>query len=746
VDAALRRSGDARRWIVSAPLQVVAVGSAAEEAALLGELSRWRRSPAPFVAPVPADPAAVAAMELLARRCGRGVVPSRAGALAERTPRRVAAGPSLVLAGRGVDERLTALASVLCGARVGSFDDVTAGRSAIESGDRALVLWNQAGSPFSATRAVLTALASQRARFGLIPCDDPALAREFLVRTLSFPEIPDRGRTAVISEAFDPRGRPTCLHGPDSSVAELVRSDLDLLVIHGHGNALDLDLGPSAILCARAAGTGSGEAGVFPCFQPGGTCFRQVRAHANAELIDPRSLDALLLVTVSCHIVHLGPSAFSSRASILPALLASGMVAAITTTGAAGMGPELVTLALGLLREGRPLGDVARLLNEFHAAHGIATGLDPAYTPFVVIGNPCARLAAAIPQARVVQRRAGAVTARVTSDLAADPAGTLLRIPLESTDLPGATIATASGVKGTDWQKVVVLGRGRDRAAYAWLGPKARLERRTIRLESRPADELVQVRTLQAAADRLRVWETMLDWYLEEFAWAPTRVPPVERLLLGVVRLQRHLASIAVALREGRAPPDFFHAGLAHLASAGGQLLAICADVANTMGLPDLGARTGMSLTGEPGEAGPCACGDAVLRCQSYAAPGGGELLRLMCPCGDAGQQSAGTPASMVPTTRRVRRGEIAHLALRCTAPADRFLFAQGIAVLEPWLDKRPVHGAIADLVVDPAATADLECPIRIPRRVAPGVYPMSVIAVIDGGLVHRKTMFRVER
>ncbi|HTE52795.1 MAG TPA: hypothetical protein VK698_18205 [Kofleriaceae bacterium] len=651
----------------------------------------------------------------------------------------------LLLSGRGVDPRLVRLAEDMLATPARPLEGARGGAAA--DGAAALVLWSAARGSLAGTGVSLEALASDGVPFGLIPSHDPDVAAAFLSRTLSSPELPDRGRTAVVSTAFEAAGRPACINDSDPSVVALVRDDLDLLVLHGHGNALDLDLGRSAILCSRARVPRPAGPGLFPCFQPGGKCFRQVRDHAAAELVDPGGLNARLVVTVSCHVVSAGVGAYPTDVGIVPSLMAGRMVAGLFTIGATAMGGELVTLALCLLHEGRPLGQVARLLNEFHAAQGVATGIGPGWSPFAVIGNPRARLVTdRLQRARVVGRPGGAIVARLPRDPEGGARGAFVQVPLRPSDLPGSPVARAVTSAGS-WSKVVVLAAAGERAAYAWLGPDTRLRARTLRLEAPPADLRSAARTLQWCSERLRVWESILDWYIEERAEDAATVEVVERLVLGLVRLQRFLSGMAGAMHEGRAEPGWFESALAALRRAGTQLLAVCVDVATATGVPDLGLHIAMRATGEVGDAGPCACGECPLRSQAYgrAEDGPADLLRLMCGCGDAGQESAGTPARLEVTTRRVRRGERTRLTLRCSAPPDRFVLAQGVVSLEPWLDKRPVHGPITEVLVQPGRSAALACEVRIPRRVKAGLYPVSLLAVVGGGLVHRKTLFRIE-
>lgn len=650
----------------------------------------------------------------------------------------------LLLRCRGVDPGLARVAEELLGTPARPLE--AAADRATTAGSDALVLWSAGRGSFGGTSAALEALASDGVPFGLVPADDREVAAAFLARTLSSPELPDRGRAAVVSTAFEPAGRPACVNDSDPSVVQLVREDLDLLVLHGHGNALDLDLGRSAILCARARAPRPAGPGLFPCFQPGGRCFRQVRDHAAAELVDPGGVQARLVVTVSCHVVSAGVGAYSTDVGIVASLMASRMVAGLFTIGATAMGGELVTLAMCLLHDGRPLGEIARRLNEFHAGQGVATGIATGWSPFAVIGNPRARLASArLQRARVTSRTGGAILARLPRDPEDGPRGAFVQVPLRATDLPGTPVARA--VTPAAWSKVVVAGAGADRAAYAWLGPDARLRARSLRLEAPPADLGVASRTLQWCAERLRLWESILDWYLEERARDAATAEAVERLVLGLIRLQRYLSGMGGAMREGRGELGWLEAALGELRHAGTQLLAVAVDVATATGVPDLGLHVAMRATGVVGEAGRCACGECPLRSQAYSRTEDGrtELLRLMCACGDAGQDSAGTATQLEVTSRRARRGERTRLILRCDAPPDRFLFAQAVVSLEPWLDKRPVHGQVAEVLVAPGRSAALTCEVKIPRRVRPGLYPMSLLAVVGGGLVHRKTMFRIE-
>ena len=666
--------------------------------------------------------------------------------------------PEMVIVGGGVEPRLATLASVLCRRRAVSFDELLSRKNAPRECGAALVLWSPGRVALGFVVAVLEALSRWRVRFGLIPCDDPDIARWFLVKTLSFPEVRDRGRMGVVSGTLDGHGRPACVRLPEQPASDLLRSDLDLLVIDGHGNALDLDLGTKTVLCARAAAPSAGGDGLFPCFNDG-RCFRQVGARAGAELVDPSAVGSLLLVMLTCNLLHLGWTSFTPRAGIVPALMGGGVVTAIVTAGATPPADSLTVVALSLIHEGYGLGEVAEMLNEHQAVHqDVATGLPRGIGPFVVLGNPCTRLVGTgVAQARVVHRHAGSVTAELHRDWRSSPRGSFVRVPITPAELrvPSWTLR---GLAGDAWGRVAVVGSRHNRAAYLWLGPQVRIANRTLQLDADTSAGFEERRTLESCVERLRIWPVVLDSYLEDHsqagAPAAASAAAIERSVLGLIRLQRTLAQLVNRMESAHRLTTSddghrrrFEMGLGHLRQTGAELLRVCVGIATSKGLPDLGDRSSMRFYGNRGEVGPCACGESLVYCHSYASLESDDLrlLRYICACGDAGQDSAGTAIQLRPAARRARRDQTVRLRLQCTAPQDHFLFVQGLAAVDQWFQDRPIHGNVSEALVSPGASADVECDVHIPPRLSSGIYPISVVGVANGGLVHRRTMFQID-
>jgi hypothetical protein len=742
--------------LTASPLQIVEVGSPAEEHRLCRELGRFQQIPASLVAPVVGGSGQAAAIASIARRCGRTAQLRSGMALDFDTALRAGGGPAVpgvVVVGRGIDPQLADLAAALCRAEVVPAEQVPAWRhpGLSASGAAALVLWNRGESRLQEVVATLEALAAHGVPFGLIPCDDPQLGRWILVKTLSFPCIPDRGKLGVVSNVLWGRGRPRCVRGRQHAVASLVRSDLDLLVIDGHGNALDFELGEKTVLCGRLAAPGASGPGLFSCFFDG-KCFRDVGHLPDGELVDPRDVSSLLLVMLSCNLLHLGRTPFSSRLGLVSALLGGETVAAIATAGATWLSEGLPVLALGLLSEGRTIGEVAQKLNATHrVGAGSLSGLPLGVSPFVVVGNPCARLAPRrLADVRVLARAAGAVTAAVTAPV--DERGAFARIPLEPSDLPRGRWRVR-GLEGHQWARAALLDAVPERAAYLWLGPEVPLAGTILRLESSAADGLPQqCATLDTVRSRLGIWPTILDCYLEDQQKGSQTFATLEHTLLAAIRLQRQLSKILNEMESSKfqvskpshQPGRTFGRALGLIRGAGQALVTLLAEIATVKGLPDLGHRSSMQLTRSRCQSGPCSCGHSVLSSITYGGPraGDAQLVRHMCACGEAGQNSPETAIALQPAERAVCPGSMLRLQLRASAPAEHHLLLQTQAAVElPSRDRRIV-GPMAELLLEPGQIADLICDLPVPPDLAPGIYPVSLVGVANGGLLHRKCVF----
>jgi hypothetical protein len=736
-------------------LHVVTVGSPADERALLRALSGWERAPAARA--VPARAAELDRLRALAQRCEREAVTGslKGGgldALAGDASADEGHVPDLLVVGPSVDPSLEGLASVLCRRGVVRLEDLAAGRAEPHAGAAtAMLLWSPDDTPAGTTIAALEALTERGVRVGLMPCFGADSDRWALLKALTFPLLPNRGRQRVLSSSpLDSANAPGCV-GEAREIPSILRRPLDVLAFEGHGNPQDLFVGRNAILCARQ-GRGAGAtpgAGLFPCYHDG-VCFRRAFRLPDAELIPGDALDALLLFAVTCYYVQLGKSSFSQASGLAPQIMRGPAVAVISSPAVVWSYTDLSVLGLCLVHEGRPLSEVAHALDWLQRESiGLSTGLPKNAPSVALFGNPCARLRPlGIKDAVVVGRDGPALIAETP---AATPGlGAFVRVALDGSDREVRTWSL-EGLAPRAWARGARLKGEAGERLYLWLGEQAVAGRDTLRLAPlAPPD--VELKTLRDFIEAFDFWPLFLDYCLEVREGRNSNVGLIERALKSLPRWQRGFTRMLFDASPPYAPVlvnanagsrlGFVHA-LTRMREFSAAVLDLCADILAFDGFNDIGTYAPL-LNGESDlTSGPCACGQCELQTHQWVPPSGPRPVayRHACACASAGTDSCRYDVRWKSSPLTARLAEPLRLSLALSAPPDRHLAARAAAVLVRPTHDRRISGPHAELLLAPGETGELACEVVVPADVPPGVHEVSVIAIVNGSLVQRSYM-----
>lgn len=143
----------------------------------------------------------------------------------------------------------------------------------------------------------------------------------------------------------------------------------ELLFIVGHGNGLDIGLGPLS-LCRRHSFETSDASRLFPCFQ-GASCCRPGQQHMEADTVKARRI-----IAATCWGIYPPGGNFHPEASAGFGLLAGGWVEAILTSVRVTIfrAPDLA-LMYYFVNSGISFGRVAILINRYRLAAGLEADL-----------------------------------------------------------------------------------------------------------------------------------------------------------------------------------------------------------------------------------------------------------------------------------------------------------------------------------------------------------------------------------
>jgi hypothetical protein len=287
-----------------------------------------------------------------------------------------------------VDEQIVCLAEHLSGE--GPLSEAASGDRMSQRTPPALVLFNARTPPDTVMRAIAN-LTRDGLAFGMLPMASSELGRLSLLKALLFPSVHVLDVDQIHNLSSGPYG------GDESRPAsERDGESRRILLVSGHGNSVDLG-GRGKVVCPR----GNDEiprdlGGLYPCFGDG-QCFRQPLfgrpTNSLDGLLEPALFRYPLVLLLGCATFPLGDVPFDRRGTMLWRMAGSDTLAAVATVGAFYHDLNVETALLSLLLDGHELGEAVTIFNAWHrAAYGRTSPAEEGYGPLVAIGNPRFRL------------------------------------------------------------------------------------------------------------------------------------------------------------------------------------------------------------------------------------------------------------------------------------------------------------------------------------------------------------------
>lgn len=748
---------DSGNHAMNGKLHLITIDSPSQEQELLRELTRYPGVAASRVAP--AYKFELSALNVLAHRCQREVVVSPFSRSAVETLGLDAATddedvPDLLVVGTTVEPSLKQLAGALCRRRAVSPDELIRGEVAFSRGSTCLFLWSPDSTPLSTMLTALEALAERDVRIGLLPCFGADSDRWALIKALSFPVLPNRGKYRVLSPSLRGANAPGCVGAADHEVPSVLREPLDFLAFVGHGNPQDIFVGRHAIMCARQGFNTQSTpgSGLFPCYHDG-VCFRQAFRLPDAELLEGESLNALLLFAVTCYYVHLGKSPFLQSSGIVPRVMRGNMVATISSPGIVWANPAILVLGLCLIHEGWRLADVARALDRLQRETlGLSTGLPRSIPSIALFGNPCARLQSfGLTDANILARENQLLVSQAPASTSGQ--GAFLRIALEGAERSIKTWSIEGLPQGA-WAHGARLEDEAGERLYVWLGEQAVKGLDALRLA--PLNRSgVERETINSCIEALDFWPLFLDYCVEVREGRNADTEPLERALKTLPRWRRRLAKLlmsaapqhAAVVVDGKAR---FRAvmgrALAHMRECSTTLLNLCADVLAYDGFSDIGIYIPLLNAQADLTSGRCACAQSELRTHQWVSFSGArpEAYRHACPCASGGQDSCRYDIVWASSPPSVRLSETLRLSLNITAPSHHYLFIEATAILVRPTHDRRISGPVVELLLAPGEKGELTCDVHLPTDLPLGLHEVSILAIVNGALVQRCYMIEL--
>ena len=294
-----------------------------------------------------------------------------------------------------VDRQTVLLAEHLSGGSV--LSDLERDNEFLAQFQRALVLYSPR-TPADEFCRTLALLSQQDIAFSVLPLDNSDSGRLPLLKSLLFPtvEIRDVDQIEDLSaQAYtnvdDRRSGSTA-----STTNVLPDRNQRILLSSAHGNSVDLG-GRGIVICPRGEPKAREDmVGLYPCFGDG-YCFRQPlfgrSPNSNEGLIDPALFRYPLVLLLGCGTFPIGDMPFDHSRTILWRMAGSDTLAVVATLGVFYHDLNVETALLSLLLDGHELGEAARTFNAWHRrAYGRTSPAKEDYGPVVAMGHPGLRL------------------------------------------------------------------------------------------------------------------------------------------------------------------------------------------------------------------------------------------------------------------------------------------------------------------------------------------------------------------
>jgi hypothetical protein len=301
-------------------------------------------------------------------------------------------GQSAIISIGDIDEEMVFLAHYLSGGSALQANDIeTVSRDGIQ---RVLVIYTGT-SPQNKLTKTLSRLSQQKVPFSLLLVDKPFSGRLAILKAFLFPSVEIDGAD-WLSELSSLNNTSSGTPKEVKTSPSLSRNNSSILVLSGHGNAVDVGKGGS-IICARSTSVVNPSYGLYPCFFDG-LCFRQPifsrSPESNEGLISPESFNYPVVLLLGCGTMPLSNNPFEASNTILGCLNESHSIAGVATIGVFYSDPYVESLLAALLLDGYCLGDVVQLFNNWYREiYGdYSSPADGGLGPLVAFGNPDFRI------------------------------------------------------------------------------------------------------------------------------------------------------------------------------------------------------------------------------------------------------------------------------------------------------------------------------------------------------------------
>jgi hypothetical protein len=641
------------------------------------------------------------------------------------------ASPGLIVASPGVEANVADLAAALSGSRVCHLPLTPADASHARH-PSALFVLNPAETAALSILDAIAFLERENFAWGFALATDPVMARFSLFKALLPNQVRATGALEFIGRA----------HGDERSIDARLARKTDVTIICGHANTFDLSLSPNDILCARAGDAGAqGAEDVFPCFNDG-RCFRRDPHRPPPTLHSAHSSGATILVIAGCGVMPLAPHRIDFSRGLVHQASAGRSAAFLATCAETVERPDVDLLCASLIAEGRPLGDVVREINaERRGVRGDSTGFPPGIGPFLLFGNPRLRLAG-FPMRRItaVSQTDDQQNRLLLARSSAGRDDMLLRVELPPAS-PGTYVAlkALSGNVG----QAALHRRGDDRVAYVLAGPA--LEDAELVIKETPSDPWHPV--AQCAA---RAWSEFAFWpmFIDDAASTLTKGGKLRRDLEGMAaRLPAQARSFSRMGTSLRSQPDILVSERrmewiadvlwGELAAWSRTMLALVVRLRHVGPLASYGASPYFAPTPAEEDPVPCFCRSSKQTGQRFSAATGvpARILRQCGLCGASIDEDGRSLLRVLDLPLRIERGAMLVCDGEAAAEGDAYAMVRATMVLETWGDGRELVSSAFEQLLAPGAKAAFSLRLEVPRDLTPGIYPVSVLGLVNGAL-----------
>ncbi len=281
---------------------------------------------------------------------------------------------------------------------------------------------------------------------------------------------------------------------------------------------------------------------------------------------------------------------------------------------------------------------------------------------------------------------------------------------------------------------------------FVWLAPRgeAAIGPGPLELEYSDADPTdALARAAGTCLRQIPLWTIALDAYLSRWGEHHVRPDPLHAALSALPDVVRGLSRALVTLaptpgilataRGTRAGSRRLWATMTDLSRA--LLDCLVAGACRFGTLPLAGWEEHLRRLDSFGPVGRCTCDNEVWG-QRYGYSDGGPLERhnYQCPvCGPIGEDDGRRLVRLAELPSSVERGALIDATLDCTAPDDEIVQVHAVAVVESLFRDACYVGEPVSVVVAPGAARSVVVRVAAPAELAPGTYPIAILAVVNG-------------